>query len=42
MMTLRDDNADMELLHWIDIEEFNPGYMMRSLYLMPKRGNKTD
>jgi hypothetical protein len=42
MMTLRDEDADMELLLWFGTEEFNPGYMMRSLHLVPKRGNKTD
>jgi hypothetical protein len=41
-MTPRDGYADMELLTWIDTEEFNPGYMVRSLHLMPKRGNKAD
>ena len=41
-MTLRDEDADMQLLPWIDTEEFNPGYMLRSLHLMPKRGNKAD
>jgi cation diffusion facilitator CzcD-associated flavoprotein CzcO len=41
-MTLRDEDADMELLPWIDTDEFNPGYMMRSLHLMPKRGSKAD
>jgi hypothetical protein len=42
MMTLQDEDADMELLLWIGTEEFNPGYMMRSLHLVPKRGSKTD
>jgi len=41
-MTLRDEDADMELLPWIDTDEFNPGYMMRSLHLMPKLGSKAD
>jgi cation diffusion facilitator CzcD-associated flavoprotein CzcO len=41
-MTLREEDADMQLLPWIDTDEFNPGYMMRSLHLMPKRGNKAD
>jgi cation diffusion facilitator CzcD-associated flavoprotein CzcO len=30
----------MELLPWIDPENFNPGYLMRSMHLMPKRGAK--
>jgi hypothetical protein len=41
-MTLQDEDADMELLLWIGTEEFNLGYMMRSLHLVPKRGSKTD
>jgi hypothetical protein len=41
-MTLREEDADMELLPWIDTEEFNPGYMLRSLHLLPKRGSKED
>ncbi|MFT5654136.1 MAG: cation diffusion facilitator CzcD-associated flavoprotein CzcO, partial [Psychromonas sp.] len=41
-MTLRDEDADMELLPWIDTDEFNPSYMLRSLHLMPKRGSKAD
>jgi len=41
-MTLRDEDEDMELLPWIDTQEFNPGYMMRSMHLLPKRGNKAD
>ncbi|WP_286261591.1 flavin-containing monooxygenase [Thalassotalea atypica] len=41
-MTLRDEDKDMELLPWIDTDEFNPGYMMRSMHLLPKRGNKAE
>lgn len=41
-MTLREEDKDMELLPWIDTEEFNPGYMMRSMHLLPKRGNKPE
>jgi hypothetical protein len=29
----------MELLPWVDPENFNPGYLMRSLHLMPKQGS---
>jgi cation diffusion facilitator CzcD-associated flavoprotein CzcO len=28
----------MERLPWIDPENFNPGYLMRSMHLLPKRG----
>ena len=29
----------MPLLSWIDSENFNPGYLMRNMHLMPKRGD---
>ena len=35
---LRDDDADMELVPWVEPENFNPGYLTRSLHLMPKQG----
>jgi cation diffusion facilitator CzcD-associated flavoprotein CzcO len=38
--TLRPEDRDMPLLPWIDPENFNPGYLMRGLHLLPKRGNK--
>jgi cation diffusion facilitator CzcD-associated flavoprotein CzcO len=40
--TLRPGDADMPLLPWIDPENFNPGYIMRGIHLLPKRGNKTE
>ncbi|MEP0709552.1 MAG: NAD(P)/FAD-dependent oxidoreductase [Parvibaculum sp.] len=33
-------DKDMKLLPWIDPENFNPGYLMRSMHLLPKRGDK--
>jgi cation diffusion facilitator CzcD-associated flavoprotein CzcO len=42
MPTLRPHDADMPLLPWIDPEDFNPGYVMRSLHLLPKRGDKPE
>src|SRR5262249_49749398 len=36
---LRPDEADMPLSPWIDPENFNPGYVMRGLHLLPKQGN---
>jgi hypothetical protein len=33
---------DMPILDWIDPENFNPGYLMRSMHLLPKRGNKSE
>jgi cation diffusion facilitator CzcD-associated flavoprotein CzcO len=40
--TLRPEDEDMPLLPWIDPENFNPGYLMRSMHLLPKRGDKPD
>jgi len=39
---LRAEDQDMPLLSWIDPENFNPGYLMRDMHLMPKRGNKPE
>lgn len=40
--TLRPEDAGMELGPWIDPDDFNPGYMMRSIDLMPKKGDKPE
>jgi hypothetical protein len=37
---LRDEDADMPLRPWVDPENFNPGYLSRSLRLMPKQGDR--
>jgi cation diffusion facilitator CzcD-associated flavoprotein CzcO len=37
--TLREQDAGMSKLPWIDEEEFNPGYMQRGKHMMPKRGD---
>ncbi|MBS0385213.1 MAG: NAD(P)/FAD-dependent oxidoreductase, partial [Proteobacteria bacterium] len=34
------EDREMEILPWIDPENFNPGYLMRSMHLMPRRGSK--
>jgi cation diffusion facilitator CzcD-associated flavoprotein CzcO len=34
---LTPDVADLPRLPWMDPENFNPGYLMRSMHLMPKR-----
>ena len=39
---LRAEDADMPILDWIDPDSFNPGYLMRSMHLMPKRGDKPE
>jgi len=40
--TLQPEDADMPLLDWIDPENFNPGYVMRGMHLLPKRGDKPE
>jgi cation diffusion facilitator CzcD-associated flavoprotein CzcO len=39
---LRPEDRDMPLLPWIDTENFNPGYVMRGMHLLPKRGDKPE
>jgi cation diffusion facilitator CzcD-associated flavoprotein CzcO len=39
---LRPEDSDMPILPWIDEENFNPGYMLRGMHLLPKRGNKVE
>jgi len=41
-VALRPEDADMKLLPWIDAENFNPGYLMRGLHLLPQRGEKPE
>jgi cation diffusion facilitator CzcD-associated flavoprotein CzcO len=41
-VALRPEDKDMKLLSWIDPENFNPNYLMRSMHLMPKRGDKPE
>ncbi len=41
-VALRTEDADMPLLSWIDPENFNPGYLMRGMHLLPKRGDKRE
>lgn len=39
---LRPEDKDMPLSAWIDPENFNPGYLMRGMHLLPKRGDKPE
>jgi cation diffusion facilitator CzcD-associated flavoprotein CzcO len=39
---LRPEDRDMPLLPWMDPANFNPGYLMRSMQLLPKRGDKPE
>jgi cation diffusion facilitator CzcD-associated flavoprotein CzcO len=41
-VALRPEDKDMKLLPWIDEENFNPGYMLRGMNLLPKRGEKPE
>ena len=40
--SLRPEDAEMPLSPWVDPENFNPGYIMRSGHLLPKQGNKPE
>ena len=37
---LRESDADMPLLPWVDPENFNPGYITRGLHLLPQQGDR--
>ena len=39
---LRPSDRGMPLLPWIDPDNFNPGYMMRGMHLLPRRGDKLE
>jgi cation diffusion facilitator CzcD-associated flavoprotein CzcO len=41
-VALRAEDHNMPLLSWIDPDNFNPGYMMRNMHLLPKRGDKPE
>ena len=41
-VALRPEDHDMLLGPWIDPENFNPGYLMRGMDLLPKRGDKPE
>jgi cation diffusion facilitator CzcD-associated flavoprotein CzcO len=36
---LRPDERDMERRPWVEPDDFNPGYLTRSMHLMPKQGD---
>ena len=38
---LRPEDQDMALRPWVDPDNFNPGYLMRSIHLMPKQGDQS-
>jgi cation diffusion facilitator CzcD-associated flavoprotein CzcO len=39
---LRPEDEGMPQLDWIDPENFNPNYLLRSMHLMPRRGDKPE
>jgi cation diffusion facilitator CzcD-associated flavoprotein CzcO len=39
---LRPEDRDMPLHDWMDPNNFNPGYLMRAMHLLPKRGDKPE
>lgn len=39
---LRPEDHNMKLQPWIDPENFNPGYLMRGMHLLPKCGDKPE
>jgi cation diffusion facilitator CzcD-associated flavoprotein CzcO len=39
---LRAEERDDPRLEWVDVEYFNPNYLMRSMHLMPKRVDKPE
>jgi hypothetical protein len=41
-VALRPEDKDMKILSWIDTENFNPGYILRGMHLLPKRGEKEE
>jgi cation diffusion facilitator CzcD-associated flavoprotein CzcO len=41
-VALRGEDADMEILPWIEQDNFNPGYLMRDLDRLPRRGAKPE
>ncbi len=42
MPTLRPEDQDMPLTPWVDPQNFNPGYLIRSMQLLPSRGDKPE
>jgi cation diffusion facilitator CzcD-associated flavoprotein CzcO len=41
-VALRPEDEDMPLKPWIDTEDFNPGYILRGMHLLPRRGDKPE
>jgi cation diffusion facilitator CzcD-associated flavoprotein CzcO len=41
-VALRDQDRDMSILPWIEEDNFNPGYLMRGLDQLPRRGDRPE
>ena len=41
-VALRDEDKGMQILPWIEGDNFNPGYLMRGLDQLPRRGDKPE
>jgi cation diffusion facilitator CzcD-associated flavoprotein CzcO len=41
-VALREEDQEMEILPWIEQENFNPGYLIRGLDQLPRRGSKPE
>jgi cation diffusion facilitator CzcD-associated flavoprotein CzcO len=41
-VALRDEDRDMQILPWIEADNFNPNYLMRDLDKLPRRGTKPE
>jgi cation diffusion facilitator CzcD-associated flavoprotein CzcO len=41
-VALREEDKDMAILPWIEADNFNPGYLMRGLDQLPRRGDKPE
>ena len=41
-VALRDEDKGMQILPWIESDNFNPGYLMRGLDQLPRRGDKPE
>jgi cation diffusion facilitator CzcD-associated flavoprotein CzcO len=41
-VALRKEDEDMAILPWIEEDNFNPGYLMRGLDQLPRRGDKPE
>ncbi len=41
-VAMRDEDADMQILPWIEPDNFNPNYLMRDIDRLPQRGDRPE